>query len=103
MVLLDSLALQGKNKTANCEKQAMKKGRNAAKARGTSTKETERQIQMKQTARKPDQTLADKQKDQAGASATFGQRDRTELLPIAVFASGRTFSYFPGVLLVIDT
>lgn len=33
---------------------------------------------MKQTDRKPDKTLRDEQKEQAGAIATFGQRNRTK-------------------------
>ncbi len=49
---------------------------------------------MKQTERKPDKTLADKQKEQAGAAATFGQRNRTECMPITVFALERAVSLF---------
>lgn len=49
---------------------------------------------MKQTERKPDKTLADKQKEQAGATATFGQRNRGKYIAITVFALERTASYF---------
>lgn len=50
---------------------------------------------MKQTERKLDKTLADKQKEQAGATATFGQRNRTKYMPITVFALEKTVSCFP--------
>lgn len=49
---------------------------------------------MKQTERKPDKTLADKQKEQAGATGTFGQKNITNYMPIIVFALERTASYF---------
>lgn len=57
---------------------------------------------MKQTERKPDKTLADKQKEQAGATATFGQRDRTKYMPITVFAFGENCLFFPKELLLAD-
>lgn len=40
---------------------------------------------MKQMEREPDKTLADKQKEPAGAIATFGQNDQTKYIPITVF------------------
>lgn len=49
---------------------------------------------MKQTERKPDKTLADKQKEQAGAITTFGRRNTTKYMPITVFALERpSFSF----------
>lgn len=74
----------------------MKRKRRRCQRRGeTNTKETERQIQMKQTERKPDETRADKQKEQAGALATFGLRNTTKSQPITAFVLDAALSYFP--------
>lgn len=51
--------------------------------------------------RKPDKTLADKQKEQAGALATFGLRSTPKPEPITVFVLDGASPYFPKNLLAI--
>lgn len=70
-----------KKRIANRERTGCGESQRRCQRRGeTNTKKTERerQIQMKQTERKPDKTLADKQREQAGVTATFGRRNRAE-------------------------
>lgn len=56
---------------------------------------------MKQTEGKPDKTRADKQKEQAGARATFGLRNTTKAQPITAFVLDAALSNFPKNLLSI--
>lgn len=73
----------------------MEKARVTAKnAEKTNTKKTERQIQIKQTEGKADRTLTDKQKEQAGAVATLGQRDTAANMPISEFDFEKTSSFY---------